>query len=56
MLILHPTKRDTLVQLQVVVHTSEESGGAFDGEVWMVITDDCGNQTQEILLPSDRYR
>jgi hypothetical protein len=40
----------------VVVHTSDVSGGAFDGKVWVTLYGQGYNSSGEILLPSTRYR
>lgn len=41
---------------KVVVHTSEVSGGAFDGEVYVVLYGTGYNSSGEIKLSSDRNR
>jgi hypothetical protein len=44
------------VPYTVVVHTSDVSGGAFDGKVWVTLYGQGYNSSGEILLPSTRYR
>jgi hypothetical protein len=44
------------VPYTVVVHTSDVSGGAFDGKVWVTLYGQGYNSSGEILLPSNRYR
>lgn len=41
---------------KVVVHTSDVSGGAFDGEVYVQLYTPSGSSTSEVLLPSNEYR